>query len=63
MSSSVAGGNTSVFFQSSLFTVMFASDNWLDGCGGLPEEAIHAGQTSVLAGQGGLDVFVRGQLC
>jgi len=28
----------------------------------LSEEAVHAGQTSVLAGQGGLDVFVRGQI-
>lgn len=58
MPSSVVGGNTSVIFQSSLFTVIFASDDWLDGHGGLPEEAIHAGQTSVFAGQGGLDVFV-----
>lgn len=41
---------------------MFASDDRLDGHGGLSEEAVHAGQTSVLAGQGGLDVFVRGQL-
>lgn len=62
MLSSVLGGNTSVIFQSSLFTVIFASDDRLDGDGGLPEEAIHAGQTSILAGQGGLDVFVRGQL-
>lgn len=29
---------------------------------GLSEEAVHAGQASVLAGQGGLDVFVGGQL-
>ncbi len=56
------GGNTRVIFQSSLFTVMLASDNWLDGQGALSEEAIHAGQTSVLAAQGGLDVFVRRQL-
>lgn len=54
------GRNTSVTLQSSLFTVMFASDDQLGGSedGGLSEEAIHAGQTSVLAGQSGLDVFV-----
>ncbi len=62
MLSSVVGGNTSIIFQSSLFTVMFASDDRLDGHGGLSEEAVHAGQTSVFTGQGGLDVFVRGQL-
>lgn len=60
--SSVVGGNTSLIFQSSLFTVTFASDDRLDGCGGLSKEAIHAGQTSVLAGQSGLDVFIRGHL-
>lgn len=55
---SAVGGNTNLIFQSSLFTVLFASDDWLDGHGGLSEEAIHAGQTSVFAGQSGLDVFV-----
>lgn len=50
------GGNASVIFQSSLFTVMLASDVRLS------EEAIHARQTSVLAGQGSLNVFIRRQL-
>lgn len=58
----LVGGNDSVVFQSSLFTVMSASDDRLSGHGGLSEEAIHARQTSVLAGQGCLDVFVGGQL-
>lgn len=40
--------------------MLFTSDDRLDGA--LSEEAIHAGQTSVLAGQGGLDVLVGGQL-
>lgn len=54
--SSVVGGNTTVMFQSSLFTEMSASGHRLDE--DLSEEAVHAGQTSVFAGQGGLDVFV-----
>lgn len=50
--------------QSSLFTATFATADWQkNGDGSLSEEAIHAGQTSILARQGGLDVFVRGQLC
>lgn len=50
------GGNANVIFQSSLFTVMLASDVRLS------EEAIHARQTSVFAGQGSLNVFIRWQL-
>lgn len=41
---------------------MSASDDQFSGRGGLSEEAIHAWQTSVLAGQGCLDVFIGGQL-
>lgn len=56
---SVLGGN--LILQSSLFTVGVCPVVVVVTVG-LSEETVHAGQTSVLAGQGRLDVFVRGQL-
>lgn len=58
------GEGTRIIFQSNLFTRMSdASSDLVNGDGGLSEKAIHAGQASIFAGQGGLDMFIGGQLC